>query len=81
MFFSPCLEVQSLFISAGVYGMNNTLLMAAFYGVISVSGIMLLVFLTFRGVRLIDMHILERFEKQITGSVLVIVGILTFFIH
>jgi nickel/cobalt transporter (NicO) family protein len=81
MFFSPCLEVQSLFISAGVYGMNYTLLMAGVYSVISITGIVLLVVLSFRGIKLIDTHFLEHYEKQITGSILMAVGVLTFFIH
>lgn len=81
MFFSPCLEVQSLFISAGVYGMNYTLLMAAVYSVISVTGIVFLVMMTYKGIKLIDIHFLEHYEKQITGSVLTAVGVLTFFIH
>ena len=81
MFFSPCLEVQSLFISAGVYGMNYTLVMAAVYSSISITGIVLLVLLTYRGIKLIDTKILEHYEKQITGSVLAAVGVLSFFIH
>lgn len=81
MFFSPCLEVQSLFISAGIYGMDYTLLMAGAYSLISITGIVLLVMLTYRGVKLIDTHFLEQFEKQITGSVLLAVGVLSFFIH
>lgn len=81
MFFSPCLEVQSLFISAGVYGMNYTLLMAGVYSLISITGIVILVILTFRGIKLMDIHYLENYEKQITGTVLVAVGVLTFFIH
>jgi len=81
MFFSPCLEVQSLFISAGVYGMRSTLIMAAFYSIISVTGIVLLALFTFRGIKLIDTHLIEQYEKQITGIVLVAVGVLTFFIH
>lgn len=81
MFFSPCLEVQSLFISAGIYGMDYTLLMAGVYSIISITGIVLLVVLTNRGIKLIDTHLLEHYEKQITGSVLVAVGVLTFFIH
>jgi nickel/cobalt transporter (NicO) family protein len=81
MFFSPCLEVQSLFISAGVYGMNYTLMMAGVYSIISITGIVLLVVLSFKGIKLIDTHFLEQHEKQITGSILMAVGVLTFFIH
>ena len=81
MFFSPCLEVQSLFISSGVYGMNYTLLMGGVYSVISITGISLLVVLSYKGIKLIDTHFLEHYEKQITGTILVSVGVLTFFIH
>lgn len=81
MFFSPCLEVQSLFISSGVYGMQYTLLMAGVYSLISITGIVLLVVLSYRGIKLIDTHFLEHYEKQITGTILIAVGVLTFFIH
>lgn len=81
MFFSPCLEVQSLFISAGIYGMDYILTIAGAYSFISIGGIVLLVVLTYKGIKVIDTHYLEHYEKQITGSVLVAVGVLTFFIH
>lgn len=39
MFLSPCLEVESLFLSAGVFGMGAVFSMAATYAVISILGI------------------------------------------
>lgn len=81
MFLSPCLEVESLFLSAGAYGMTQVLIMATAYAIISVSGIVALVMLTYRGIKLINTHFFEYHEKRITGGVLILVGILSFFIH
>ena len=81
MFLSPCLEVESLFLSAGAYGMSVVLLMALIYGIISISGILLLVNLGYKGVNLLPAHFIEHNEKRISGAVLIIVGIISFFLH
>ncbi len=81
MFFSPCLEVESFFLAAGAYGVDKIFLLALVYAAISISGIITLVMLAFRGVQLLKMQIIEHHEKRITGVVLIIVGIVTFFIH
>lgn len=81
MFFSPCLEVESLFLAAGAYGADKIFLLALVYATISISGIITLVMLAFRGVQLFKMQVIEHNEKRITGVVLIIVGIVTFFIH
>ena len=81
MFLSPCLEVESLFLSAGVYGMGLVSLMAIIYAVVSVSGILLLVTYGSKGIKLLNAAFIEHNEKRISGMVLIIVGILTFFLH
>ena len=81
MFLSPCLEVESLFLSAGAYGMGFVTFLSLIYAVISISGILLLVTLGHRGVKLLSAHFIEHNEKRITGIVLILVGILTFFVH
>jgi nickel/cobalt transporter (NicO) family protein len=81
MFLSPCLEVESLFLSAGAYGMGLVSLLAVVYAIVSISGIMLLVSLGHKGVKLLNAEFIEHNEKRITGIVLIIVGIITFFIH
>jgi nickel/cobalt exporter len=81
MFLSPCLEVESLFLSAGAYGMAFVTFLSLLYAVVSVSGILLLVTLGHRGVKLLSAHFIEHNEKRITGIVLIFVGILTFFLH
>lgn len=81
MFLSPCLEVESLFLSAGAYGMGLVAGMSAVYAVVSISGILALVHLGHRGVRLLSADFIEHNEKRISGAVLIIVGIVSFFLH
>lgn len=81
MFLSPCLEVESLFLSAGAFGVKSVLLLAVAYAVTSIAGIVGLVMLAFRGIHLVDTHFIEHNEKRITGVILILVGIITFFLH
>lgn len=81
MFLSPCLEVESLFLAAGAYGWDNILLLAMVYALISITGIISLVMLAFKGIKFINSQFIEHNEKRITGMVLMIVGVITFFIH
>ena len=81
MFLSPCLEVESLFLSAGAYGMGLVTLLALIYAIVSISGILILVNLGYRGVNLLSAQFIEHNEKKISGIVLILVGILSFFLH
>lgn len=81
MFLSPCLEVESLFLSAGAYGMGIVGLMAVLYAIVSISGILLLVNLGVKGTNLLSAHFIEHNEKRISGIVLIVVGIVSFFLH
>lgn len=81
MFLSPCLEVESLFLSAGVHGMGLVSMLALIYAVVSISGILLLVNLGYKGVNLLSAHFIEHNEKRISGIVLILAGIATFFLH
>lgn len=81
MFLSPCLEVESLFLSAGAYGMGMVFMLSVIYAIVSVSGIMLLVNLGHKGTRLLSAHFIEHNEKRISGIVLIVVGIISFFLH
>ena len=81
MFLSPCLEVESLFLSAGAYGMGLVSLLSVIYAIVSISGILLLVNLGYKGVNLLSAHFIEHNEKRISGIVLILVGIVSFFLH
>ena len=81
MFLSPCLEVESLFLSAGAYGMGLVILLSVVYAIVSISGILLLVSLGYKGVNLLSAKFIEHNEKRISGMVLIVVGIISFFLH
>lgn len=81
MFLSPCLEVESLFLSAGVYGMAVVSTVSFIYAIVSISGILLLVTLGFKGMKLLPAAFIEHNEKRISGIVLILAGILNFFLH
>ncbi len=81
MFLSPCLEVESLFLSAGAYGMGLVVTLSIIYAIVSISGIMLLVTLGSKGVKLLSAQFIEHNEKRISGIVLIVVGIVSFFLH
>jgi hypothetical protein len=81
MFLSPCLEVESLFLSAGAYGMGLVTMLSVIYAIVSISGILLLVNLGYKGVNLLSAHFIEHNEKRISGVVLILVGIISFFLH
>ena len=81
MFLSPCLEVESLFLSAGAYGMGTVTILSIVYAIVSISGILFLVTLGHRGVNLLSAHFIEHNEKRISGIVLILVGIISFFVH
>ncbi|MFL5773494.1 MAG: hypothetical protein ACJ75F_10070, partial [Flavisolibacter sp.] len=81
MFLSPCLEVESLFLSAGAYGMGLVTILSLIYAVVSISGILLLVNLGYKGINLLNANFIEHNEKRISGIVLIAVGIITFFLH
>lgn len=81
MFLSPCLEVESLFLSAGAFGMGAVAALSVVYAVISIFGIYLLVSLGMKGVNLLPANFIEHNEKKISGAVLIVVGIVTFFLH
>jgi nickel/cobalt transporter (NicO) family protein len=81
MFLSPCLEVESLFLSAGAYGMSLVISLSVIYAIVSISGIMLLVTLGYKGTQFLSADFIEHNEKRISGVVLILVGIVSFFIH
>ncbi|MDB5197291.1 MAG: hypothetical protein JWP88_1662 [Flaviaesturariibacter sp.] len=81
MFLSPCLEVESLFLSAGASGMGLVTLLSVLYAIVSITGIMILVRLGYKGTKLLSAHFIEHNEKRISGIVLILVGILSFFLH
>lgn len=81
MFFSPCFEIEAYFLLAGAQGWWMILLLASLYTVVTVSGMVLWVRLTYKGLLKLNWHTLEHNAGIITGITLLFTGILSFFIH
>jgi putative Mn2+ efflux pump MntP len=81
MFLSPCIEIEAYFFQAGAEGWPGILLVSLVYVVITVSGMVLLVFLGNKGVRAIQSHFLDHHERLLSGIVLILLGIFALFVH
>ena len=81
MFLSPCLEVEAYYFQAGSAGWQGIFLVSAVYVLVTISGMLLLVYLGNKGVRAIRSHFLDHHEKLLSGLVLVLLGIFALFVH
>ena len=80
MFLSPCLEIEAYFFVASKLGWEGIIAVSIIYTIITIAGMLLLVWLGMRGIRKIKSHFLEHHEKTITGTLLIILGIAGYFI-
>jgi len=81
MFLSPCLEVEAYYFQAGTAGWAGIMLVSAVYVVVTVAGMVLLVFLGSKGIRMVHGHFFEHNEKLLSGLVLVLLGLFAWFVH
>jgi putative Mn2+ efflux pump MntP len=81
MFLSPCMEIEAYYLQAASAGWAGILVVSLIYMVITVSGMILLVYLAGKGVRSIQSHFLDHHEKLLSGIVLIILGIFALFVH
>lgn len=79
MFFSPCLEIESYFLSAGAFGNSAIVWVALIYTLITIIGMLFLVGFTLSGLHRLNLHFMEHHEKRITGTVLILTGVVGFF--
>lgn len=80
MFFSPCLEIEAYYFTAGTHGKLAIWLLSAIYLIVTVAGSILLVTLASKSIEKFKWHFLEHHEKKITGIVLIALGLLSYFI-
>ncbi|RYC66700.1 hypothetical protein [Spirosoma sordidisoli] len=86
MFLSPCLEIETYFLSAGAKGWAAVWLVALIYNTITLSGMLLMVMLGRRGLQQVNAHWpgaarFEHNENLITGLTLVGLALVNFFIE
>lgn len=81
LFFSPCVPMGSYFFIAGSSGVHSLIYVSATYILVTVASILLLVHAGRRGVELLRWEFLEENERLVTGLVLLILGVLIYFIE
>ena len=80
MFFSPCLEIEAYFFVAGNLGWKGIITVSVIYTIITILGMLLLVWLGLKGIKKINSHFLEHHERTITGILLIALGIAGYFV-
>lgn len=80
MFLSPCMEIEGYFLLAGAKGWHILALISAMYAVITITGMMIWVRIAYKGLIKLNWHKWEHNAGIITGFILVVTGILSFFI-
>ena len=82
MFFSPCIEIEAYYFTAGLMGWAGILTLSAIYLVITVSFMIFLVDFGRKSLERLSekLHFLDKYERAITGIVLIILGLFTHFI-
>ena len=81
MFFSPCLEIEAYFFTAGALGWQGIATVSLVYLMVTVAGMVLLVDLGLKGAARIQSHFLEHHEKAVTGLLLIALGALAYFVE
>jgi hypothetical protein len=81
MFFSPCLEIEAYYLTAALQGWLAIGAVSTVYLVVTVAGMMALVAAGLAGVGRLRFHALEHHERVITGGLLVLLGIMAWFLR
>ncbi len=81
MFFSPCIELEAYYFSAGSLGWPGILLVSSVYLLVTVLGMLILVDLGLEGARRIRSRFLEHHERRVTGFLLLALGAAAFFVQ
>ena len=81
MFFSPCVELESYYFTAGTFGWLGILAVSIVYLIVTVAAMVTFVALAMEGFSRFNWAFLERNDKAIIGVVLIAVGITTYFVN
>jgi hypothetical protein len=81
MFFSPCLEIEAYYFTAGALGWQGIATVSLVYLVVTVAGMVVLVDLGLKGAARIQSDFLEHHEKAVTGLLLIALGALAYFVE
>jgi nickel/cobalt transporter (NicO) family protein len=82
MFFSPCVEIEAYYFSISGTGWLGISVLSVIYLLVTVVGMAIIVDVSRKSLEFINkkLHFLEHYEKAISGTILVLLGILSLFI-
>ncbi|MGK2862743.1 MAG: hypothetical protein ACSLE0_12480 [Chitinophagaceae bacterium] len=81
MFLSPCMEIEAYFLLAGSKGWYVLAGIATMYSVITIAGMLIWIRIVYKGLLKLNWHTWEHNAGIITGLVLIITGIISYFIN
>ncbi|MBI2135472.1 hypothetical protein HYU06_00180 [Candidatus Woesearchaeota archaeon] len=81
MFFSPCIEIEAYYFTAGILGWPGIFAVSAVYFIVTIAAMLLLANLGYRSLERFKWDFLEHNEKKIIGITLVLLGILAYFVY
>lgn len=83
MFFSPCIELEAYYFTAGLYGWQGIILVSIVYLVITVLGMVMLVYLGQASVNRLDnkLKFLDKRENLIMGIIFISLSLFVYFIE
>ncbi len=81
LFFSPCIEIEAYYFQAATQGWLGILIVSLVYLIMTLTIMVALVYLGLKGVNKFQSHFLEHHEKSITGVVLILLGLLAYFVE
>ncbi len=80
MFLSPCMEIEAYFLLAGSMGWHMMFAIALMYSVITIAGMLIWIRIVYKGLLKLNWHKWEHNAGIITGLVLIITGVISYFI-
>lgn len=80
MFLSPCMEIEGYFLLAGTKSWYLLMAIAATYAIISIAGMLIWIRIVYKGLLKLNWHKWEHNAGIVTGLILILTGIISFFI-
>lgn len=81
MFLTPCVEIEAYYFQAARFGWAGIFTVSAVYLIMTLLFMSTLVYLGLRGVNKLDLSYLENHAKRITGIVLMVLGVIAYFVE
>jgi putative Mn2+ efflux pump MntP len=81
LFLSPCIELEAFYFQAGTLGWTGIFVVSAVYALVTPSIMVILVFLGTKGLSRFNWHFLEHHMKKITGVILIVLGLMAYFVQ